>query len=380
MSGDENFRKNSGEVKNEKCHLLKESEDDSEKQKLISSSYCQTVCGIVAVCGITMCKVISISCLQLMEHPPPEFELNFLRFAAGILFNVTFLTITRTLPRIERKKWVPVLIVAFVTLTSSLSLYNKYVKMLPVSGVFGIRAGLFLLQVSVLSRIVLKHSPSTMQLILTNTALIGVSLVIYSSFNDGSEEKSNAVIAINSSVFNSENISSVGYLNISGITSPDSYTPQDKVYLIFAALTLFGNALSDSIEVTVISISSLKETNAAILSFWYFLCGMLFSIPPTMIFEKIIVPQEPNEIILVIVHSVSSSGVTFLAIVAIQLLLPSIFSVLQSSEIPVALTCQMFLLHTVTPPVDLLVFIVGLLIITVSVLGISLLALKAESE
>ncbi len=201
-----------------------------------------------------------------------------------------------------------------------------------------------------------------MQIFFTTSALFGVSLVVYSSFQYNQTEQFSTQ-ELNSSLLLSK--------NVSGTTSLNYYNNLNFKGCIIALLCIFGTALSDSIEVIVIAVSSLKEMNATVLGFWYFFLGTLFSMMFSAILEPIIIPHSITDKLLVVVHSITGSGVTCLAIVSIQILEPSVFSILQSSEIPMALICQMFLLQTLTPPVDLLFFILGLFFITMSVIVIS---------
>ena len=124
-------------------------------------------------------------------------------------------------------------------------------------------------------------------------------------------------------------------------------------------------------ESLAISRTSLREINGVFLSFWYFLFGTILSPLTSLTFENMFIPETMTDKICSIVHCTLASASTFLYIFAIKLLDANLVAIVYSIYIPLALTTQMFLLQSVTPPVELWVLVLGLVIITICVFAIS---------
>ncbi len=74
---------------------LQNSPEKEQKQKLNIKS-CVGIFMVVLIC---LCDITSISCLQVISHLPPDFELNTLRFAVGLVFVVIYLLFTKQVVR-----------------------------------------------------------------------------------------------------------------------------------------------------------------------------------------------------------------------------------------------------------------------------------------
>ncbi len=372
---------------------LLESQDESTKEHPIKGWNSKNCLGITFIVVDCMSSIGSISCLQLTTDLPPNFELNSLRFAIGLVFVTVYLLLTRELPRIRKELTAWVFLGVLVTYFYNLSLYNEYVKELPIGAIYGIGQGLFILLVAIGSRILLKQNHSWLKLALTFTSFIGIGLVILSSFLPSRDiankcEWSDTNLTSTSKDFNKLNISSGQYVKGHGPSLENRYygtnvtfLPEDcrdlarqyttKALLIAIGL-IFASILCVSIENLVISGTSLKEVNGIFLSFWYFLFGSISSALTSVMFENIFIPDKLTDKIYSVVHCTLASAKTILYIYVLKLLESNLTAVVYSIDIPLSLGTHMFLLQSVTPPVELWLLILGLLIITISVLAISL--------
>ena len=351
-----------------------------------------------------MGEIGSISCLQLIKDIPPIFELNILRFGIGFVISCLYMLFTWQLPRIQRNLAGWVALICLVSYSFNLSLYNEYVKQLPLAAVFGTRQASFLLLVTAASIIILKEKLSWFKIGLIFVTLIGIGLVISSSFISRSDQQILQIMG-NFSVPDKTN-GSVHIAAIQNISPQMTETPETNVSYTFTALSnstdneyknapltdvsnlhghkytaqgiiisvtlLFITQLCDTIENMTISGSGLKDVNGVFIVFWFYLVGTILSIVTSLIFEDMFIPEDNMDKIFSVIHCTAASVVTFLFTLASQLLKPNVLAIVFSIHTPLALTTQMFLLQSVTPPVELWVLILGLAIITLSVFTMSI--------
>ncbi len=334
--------------------------------------------GIFIVVIICMCDIGSIACLQLISNLPPDFELNTLRFAVGLVFSVIYFLSKRKVPKVRQKlaKWV--FVVALATYFYNVFLFNGYVKELPVGAVIGLKQGFFIILIAIASWIILKERHSQFQYFLTLTTFLGVVFVTMSSFlpdntkHNGSSNISNIGRKLQASAMDKGMLPSRKIAQET-MSSDNGSTSMISISFIFCC-ALFG-----TIENLVISETGLKAENYSFLSFWYFLFGAISSFITSVLWEDIFIPHKPLDQFLCLIHCTLASAGTFLLIIAFRLMNPSLLSVVFSVQIPLALVTQMFLLQSVTPPVDVWMLVLGLSIITISVLLISIRAILFQS-
>ena len=372
--------------------LLLELEDSKQLKKeqlykgYVNPKNCFGIFIIVVQC---MCEIGSISCLQLITDLPPNFELNSLRFAIGLVFVIVYLLVSWQLPVIERNLAAWVFLGVLATYFYNLTLYSEYVKELPIGAVFGIKQGFYILLVALASRILLKQKHSWLKLFLIATTCLGIGLVILSSFLPHGETVSGNLNKCNKhdlSAMLEEDIDKVpGELkdvvlkNETKMTIlcedfPNNLTGYTTDGVLIAIALIFACMVCGTVENLVISGTPLKDVNGIFLSFWYFLFGSFSSILTSITFETMFLPDMLTDKIYSVMHCTFASLTTFLYIFALKFLDPSILAIVFSIHIPLALVTQIFLLQSITPPVELWVLILGLAIITLSVFAISTIA------
>ena len=354
--------------------------------------------GISLIVMECISEIGSISCLQLITNLPPTFELNTLRFAIGFVFAILYLVFTWQVPYVERNliPWTVLGIMA--TFFFNLSFYNEYVKKLPIGAVFGTKIASFMLLCAAATKIFFKEKLGWLKIGLIFATLVGIGLVISSSFLPAQSkqqmeienyQKSEGVIYAKNGtadVLKHEKISerhpniSHPYVmsnamsnKIPKVWEADfqmDYSPVQKISvqaIVISITLIFSSQVCGAAENLAISGTGLKYVNGIFLAFWYCLFGTLLSFVTSLAYEDIFIPDNNMDRLLSVIHCTSASAVTFLYIFAVKLLNPTVLAIVFSIHIPLALTTQMFLLKSVTPPVELWVLILGLAIITISV-------------
>ena len=363
--------------------------------------------GITLMVMECMSELGSISCLQLITDLPPTFELNILRFAIGFVFAILYLVFTWQVPHIERNLILWTVLGIMATFFFNLSLYNEYVKKLPIGAVFGTKFASYILLCAAATKIFLKEKLGWLKIVLICTTLVGISLVILSSFLpvqgkqqmeirlDGVTYARNETV----DVFTNEKVSerhpniSYPYLMSNGTSneSPNVWkadfqtdidsSPVQKISvqaIIISITLLICSQACGVTENLAISGTGLKDVNGIFLAFWYCLFGASLSLATSLVFEDIFIPDKNMDRLLSVTHCTTASAVTFLYIFAAKLLNPNVLAIVFSIQIPLALTTQMFLLKSVTPPVELWVLMLGLAIITISVFIMSISAIFSK--
>ncbi len=406
----------------------------------------KTFIGIFILLTECVCEIGSIACLQLIKDLPPNFELNSLRFAIGLILVVVYLLLGRQMPKIKKELlgWLFLGVVA--TYFYNLALYSEYVKELPIGAVIGIEQAFYILLFALATRILLKHKHSWLNLFLILTTFIGIGLVILSSLlpRGGALDNSNIKIGSLSSIdlgnyteltiggngsnyslknndekgFN-PNINRIGSaqnwmvqnLNISAYDSQEIHIarnttmqssnktlnkdrnqgtddpswPTDGVDhttegVLISISLLFCAILCATTESLNISSTPLRDVNGIFLAFWYFLFGAVASALTSIMFEDIIIPETLSDRMFSFSHCLFASAVTFLYIFASKLLEPNVLAIVYSIHIPLALITQFFLMESVTPPVDIWVLVLGLIIIALSVFASSVGAVYSRNN
>ncbi len=300
------------------------------------------------------------------------FELNTLRFAIGFTFVVVYLVFTWQLPSIDRGliKWTLLGILA--TYIFNLTFYNEHVKEIPIAAVFGAKQAFYIFLGALASKLALKERLGWVKIALIFATFIGIGLVISSSFLP---VRSNGIEKTKISNKMETNFSPEASPNSTSVTIP--WCTDSQIYLhsheytaqrITISITLiFMCQICAIVENLAISGTGLKDVDGVILAFWYFLSGTLLSFLTSVTIEDIFIPNDNIDRVLSVIHCTAASAVTFTYIFAVKLMNPALLAIVFSIHIPSALTTQMFLLQSVTPPVELWVLILGLVIITLSV-------------
>ncbi len=391
------FQKNLDETE----HLIDDSDIDDEKTNKDwrrNNWNVKNCIGISLALIQCMSETGCMSCLQLITNLPPTFELNTLRFAIGFVFAISYLVFTWQVPYIERNliPWTVVGIMA--TFFLNLAVYNEHVKKLPIGAVFGTKIASFMLLCAAATKILFKEKLGWLKIVIIFATFVGIGLVISSSFLpvwtkqqmkiETNYQKSDGVNAKNSTtdLFLNEKVSerhrNISYpylisngtsekiLNVWKTDFQRDYSPVQKNLsvwaIIISIILIFSSQICAAAENLAISKTGLKDVNGIFLAFWYCLVGTLLSLVTSLIFEDIFIPDKNMDRLLSVAHCIAASAVTLLYISAAKLLNPTVLAIVFSIHIPLALTTQIFLLKSVTPPVELWVLMLGLVIITIS--------------
>ena len=257
--------------------------------------------GVIGASGYNISAISGIACILLMNKPPPDFQLNTLRFSVGLAFETLFLIIKRKIPKIARKniKWL--CFIAAVTVSYNVTLYSHYLKNLTFVGILSLQSCFAVIFISILSRIPLKTNiPLTKHVIITTTP-VGFGLTVASQYTEFTAciDKVNAV----NKNKNSSNIISMhqdkDINNIAAHIITNNWNNRTRlrstnitekpfeikegvrcneisIILISVAILITARFLGCTESIAVKG-TGLKDENTVVLSFWYFILGITVS-------------------------------------------------------------------------------------------------------
>ena len=366
-----------------------EKETQSERLPILESSKDETgtnrvryLVGVAAATSTILAQLGGIASIQLMSQIPPDFELNTLRFAVGVAFSTLYLLLKQTFPRISKEnvKWLAV--VSVTTVGYNLSLYSHNLKMMPIVTLLCVLQTFRIILTLLFSKVFLKSDISLMKFAICLITIIGTTLTVIPRVEMYLQSPCESCIHLKNNT--NQHISSTG-VNYSVGFSPGSninYTSEyyvgnsdnsnygnsnyGIVSFLVSVSVIFVAALTSTIEATVISGSPLRDENTVIFSFWYFIIGTIFSLTVTFIFEQPFIPDNASDILLCFGHSVGASAVTYLDLVALQILDINVYVIIITLRLPIALVLQMTILKSIIPVKHILVLGIGMIITVVS--------------
>ncbi len=347
----------------------------------------------------------------------------------GSLIAGTYFLVKRQVPTIEKSQAGWVILGAVAVYFYSVTLYNEYVKELPLAAVIGIEQAFYILLLALATRIVLKEELSRFIITVIFVTFIGISLVLTSAFLvpesdklqiealnyekdlvslfgessnqpfNGKDEQSLNLSGTEERDKNLGNASSV-YWNIKEKWSlftvnelpnktdsrttvngtnmtpyevnNDGSTQYSWFRVVVEVALLFSCVFCETIENLAISATPLKDVSSMSIAFWQCVLGLISTSITSLIFEDIFIPQSSMDKFYCILQAMFATGVTFLYIIASQLVEPSVLAIVFTLHIPMAILIETFLLQSVTPPTNTWLLISGLIIITLAVFTISI--------
>ena len=420
--------------------------------------------GLAAATAAPFAQLGGIASIQLMNQIPPDFELNALRFGVGMIFSVSYLILTQTLPRVSRDniKWLA--IVCVTTFGYNLSLFSHNLKRMPIVTLLCVMQTFRIILTLIFSKLFLKHEIPVVKFVICVATVIGSILTVIprvevylqyscaSCIHAGNSEYPQNVTAGNntdstlfikpkednttSSIYLSNNdyrlnntsldhtntsqcldlnntdlnINSNGHdlsssdldLNNSGrdlnssdrdLNSSDldlnnsdhdlnnsnhdlnnskqvfdysdhdfGNSKHDITEFLVSLAVIFVAALCSTTEATVISGSPLRDANTVVFSFWYFLIASLLSLGITFLLEEPFIPRSQSDVLLCFGHSVGASAVTYLDLVALQILDINVYVIIITLRLPVAMVMQLTVLRRVIPVTHVMILAIGMMI------------------
>ena len=139
--------------------------------------------GIIGAVAYNVSIIAGIGCILLMDRPPPDFQLNTLRFSVGLMLASLYLLLTRRVPSIKRLniKWL--CFIAVVTVSYNFALYSHYLKNLTFVGILSLQSCFAVVFICILSRIFLQTDISGGKLAIIVVTLIGLGLTLVSQYD-----------------------------------------------------------------------------------------------------------------------------------------------------------------------------------------------------
>ena len=378
-------------------------DDNAEDENSATTRYTYLV-GVLSAATTTIAQVAGIACVQLMNQIPPDFQLNALRFGVGILFSVAYLSIKTTVPKVSREniKWL--LAVAMTTICYNLTLYSHNLKRIPIVTLLCIHQTFRIILTLILSKIFLKSEIPLVKCIICFVTIVGAVFTVvprvevyldwktedstyenlelnktfpdverffWNTFPNGSEQSKYSELR-NYSNQNIEDDLIIKDLNETFHEGQmregqgQGHDDHDIQSFLLAVCVIFLASLSSTIETILISGSPLKHENTVIFSFWYFVIGAVFSTTVSLMFEHPIIPDNFTDIMLCFGHSIAVCSVTYLDLVAVQILDVNVYVIIISMRLPLAFLIQLTVLKGVIPVKHLEFLITGTIMILIT--------------
>ena len=369
--------------------MAAEKETQSERLSILESSSSKDetgtnriryLVGVAAATSTVLAQLAGIDSIQLMSQIPPDFELNTLRFAVGVAFSALYLLLKQTIPRISKEnvKWLAV--VSATTVGYNLSLYSHNLKMMPIVTLLCVLQTFRIILTLIFSKVFLKSDISLIKFAICLVTIIGTTLTVIPRVemylqspcelcvhhtNKTSQHNSSTNINYNVGFSPGSNINYTSQYYV-GNSDHNNNSNYGIVSFLVSVSVIFLAALTSTIEATVISGSPLRDENTVIFSFWYFVIGTIFSVTVTFVFEHPFIPENTSDILLCFGHSVGASAVTYLDLVALQILDINVYVIIITLRLPIALVLQMTILKSIIPVKHILILGIGMIITVVS--------------
>ena len=355
----------------------------SEKHTLLGESNPKDiknlVTGLAGAVGYIVACVGGIVCIQLMKQIPPDFQLNSLRFAMGLIFALVYLSIKRKSPvvRKENLKWLS--LIAVLTVLFNILIYSHFLKSITFVGKQSLHRSYGVVFSLILSKLFLKVKVSLAKGLIATAILCGLCLTLSAQFMEPSSRFNKCTkIGIEniSASLTEHSMERTHYMNVSIEIdkSNNRTTTSEAVYnkiepcfsttttLIGVIIISFG-AFCGCLESIIIAGTGLKEENPASLSLWNFIVGLILSLTITFTFEHPITPDNVTDIILYFGHAVSASSVTYFDLLAVQNIDVSLYYVTVSLSLPLSFLLQCTILQSVTPDANIWLLVSGMVVI-----------------
>ena len=356
-----------------------EMETEEQSKDLRKFSLC-----VIGAFGYNISAISGIACILLMNKPPPDFQLNTLRFSVGLAFATLFLIIKRKKPKITRKniKWL--CFIAAVTVSYNFALYNHYLKNLTFVGILSLQSCFAVIFISILSRIFLKTNIQLTKYLIIITTLIGLGLTLASHYMafmscphisnavnknknssniiDMHQDKDINNIAAHIITNNSNKRAMLRFTNNTQMPfeiSGDVRCNEISTILISIAILIAARFLG-CMESIAVKGTGLKEESTVILSFWYFILGITVSAITMIVLEDPFFPATVTDLCLWFGHAVSASSVTYFDLLAVQNIDVSVYYITGTFKLPVSFLLQQTLLKNVTPNVNMYLLVSGM--------------------
>ena len=370
--------------------LLEES-DSKDTRNLVK--------GLAGAFGVVFSIVGGLACIILMNKIPPDFQLNSLRFIVGLTFALSFLIITRKLPKVEKKniKWL--ITIAVLNLLYNIGNYSHYLKAITFVGTRSLQICAGIIFTLVLSKIILKDKISILKILVAVFSVSGVVLTLsaqsfvhsncmqprtISGFKNMSLSPTTSVknndrevriqldqdsVGNTSEIYNTEPHVITTLNNSAAPNQTETAKYSDKCHPVWTAaiavVVISLGMLSGCMESITISGTGLREESPLSLSFWNYVFGVTFSLGFHFLFEQTVIPNSTTDIILYFGHATLASGLTYFDIIALQNIDVSLLYITSSLTLPLSFVLQLTILHNVSPSANMWLLVSGMIVVFV---------------
>ena len=338
----------------------------------------------------------SATSVQLLQRRIPDFELNVFRFGPPLLLYFIPLVFSRKLPTIEIAQLGATVSYILVVFVSAFS-YFVSISLLPAGLASSIQAASGILSALLLFSLFWEEKLTPSKLLFAVTCVIGVAMVtqpgmhgvametqhelVSNSYNVSFETqdvinvsaKNGTICSMYHSTKSNDNLNQntrkklmeekkrIGTLNIFETTTTDEmsskvlvnceeYIKPDSLLGQVLGHTLAAVAGSSlSLSVLITKRNPYVNENFLNVIFWSFTFNFFVSIILMFLLEQPVLPSNWFDTVMLIIHSLTSTGIWPLYIYAPKFISGSTFSLIVSTEVVFMLTAQYTVLSSILP-------------------------------
>ena len=342
--------------------LPRDDEAEEDKDGVSSFRKCK---GLVAAFTDVLMMVVSVTCVQLLERKVPDFELNAIRQATGVLFFFIVSVFTGKGYIINKSEICGTLCLGFLSFGTSICIFIA-VTFIPLSSERAIEMTSTMISGIILFAIFWKEVVSFKNILFAFLCICGVLLVIQPSFifktNDDIEEskytteESNHTSRETNSTSRSEQF--------------EDTTHNGRVKFIIASILSVLAGIGFSASILLLKKCPYLSENLTKVLFWSFIFGTFLSAVPMAIFETPTLSLKWQEILLVFGHCSSFIIGWINALCAVQCISGNVINIVTSTSVVFMLISQYTVLSSVMPGHQNWMEIVGVVLILIgSIMG-----------
>ena len=350
-------------------------ENQGEEEKKSLWSY---ICGITTGVLNAVTQLGGVAFMQLMIQMPPNLELSAFCFGTGFLISATSLAIMRTSPKMQKEsiKWMVCL--ELFAIIYNIAMYSHYLKKIPLVTLLCIHQSFKLIMSLFLSRIFLRKTIPVAKCVVCFITFAGAIFTVIPRvevyLDMGNSHRDQILETFNgtntSGITHSNNLTS--HLNMTYehnttqsddvIYRADITKEKDVIEFIITMAVISCASLGSVAQIIVIGGSSLKYESVNVLTFWNLLIGFTILLPTTFILEKPFIPDNIDDILFCIGHSLAAYLGTIFSFLGTQMLEVNTLTVVTTVRLPLGFLAEETFLKNVVPVKSVYLLVIGTII------------------
>ena len=283
---------------------------------------------VVAALLHVVCIVISATNVQLLQNGIPDWELNVFTSGMAFLASTGYLIASQKWPTVTREEWLSVTLYSIITLIWPISLFID-VRLLPIGTVESIVQTSNIALGIVLFYFCLGEKPTLFLMLSAVLCVSGVILVVQPEYIFHHKNKNNQTSQ------QKENYYEVD-------------VKDDHLYIVRYIFPVITGA-SLALDLTLVKKIPYLSNNMSVVLFWAFLSNTIVSAILMLIFETMVLPHDPWDILYIFLHCLSYSLLWPFYIYGIRYISANFFNIICSLSVILMLVAQYTVLKSILP-------------------------------